>query len=429
LQICWNIGTGLGSTFDGLHSTNGYHLLWVVALTPLAALTSFMGLGKEAFSAFASALALLLAGMTAFTFFRDGWVRLFSLLLILFCGVLMETTLLALILLVAVRVAFGIVRFPSLRIFLLAAGAALTRIDFSWLVPLLFLVIPAAPRRSRAFLVGCLGALAGVTTHLVVQRLLFGEWSTVSSAYKIDVALHQGGVEMLRHNLSSSGNLLRYATALSLASLVITNRPERREAALLAMAIFPLAIYSFFAEVRDWYFLPTLLLLLWLATRTCGWKPLCRMAACGCLIYALAMGAYTFRYRTDASRSEAFIERAGKCLHSQDVIFQVDGSGYTGYWLSAHVIDGDGLVNSWDYRRKLLAENLDGYLREVGATYLLTNSAQVGDPLLSWHGISIKTKDADLRVDTGVSRHLFAHFRLFALKSVSLASAPVTKSD
>ena len=418
LQICWNLGAGLGSTFDGLHPTNGYHLLWVLALTPLAAITSALGLGKQAFVAGASGLALLLAGTIVLAFFRGFWARVFAFLLILFCGLIMETTLLALIILAAIRSGFG----PSCRphwIFLLGAGSALTRIDFSWTIPLVMLLVQVPGRRARVFVLACLGALAGVSAHLMFQRALFGEWSTVSSAYKVDVALGQGGPAMLLRNFSSSGNLLRYATAGSLAVLVLSTRPDRRESALLGMALLPLAVYSLFAEMRDWYFLPTLLMLFWLAVRTVRLQPMGRIAALGSLMYVLAMGAYSVQYRTDMSRSMAFIEEADKCLRSDDVVFQVDGSGFTGYWLAAHVVDGDGLVNSWDYRRKLLSENLGGYLRDVGATYVLTNTAQVGEPLLSWHGISIKTHDADLRVDTGASHHSFAHFRLFALRDAS----------
>lgn len=35
LQIAGNLARGLGSTFDGLNSTNGYHPLWAFALVPV----------------------------------------------------------------------------------------------------------------------------------------------------------------------------------------------------------------------------------------------------------------------------------------------------------------------------------------------------------------------------------------------------------
>jgi len=38
LEIARRIGLGQGSTFDGLHETNGYHPLWLLLLVPLSPL-------------------------------------------------------------------------------------------------------------------------------------------------------------------------------------------------------------------------------------------------------------------------------------------------------------------------------------------------------------------------------------------------------
>src|SRR5437667_9870646 len=71
LQIAWNLGTGRGSTFDGLHVTNGYHLLWAGVLTPFAALTASLGLGKTAFLAVVCGIALTIAAVSVIAAFRS----------------------------------------------------------------------------------------------------------------------------------------------------------------------------------------------------------------------------------------------------------------------------------------------------------------------------------------------------------------------
>ncbi|HEX6737745.1 MAG TPA: hypothetical protein VF310_05730, partial [Vicinamibacteria bacterium] len=65
LQIARNVARGAGSTFDGLHRTNGYHPLWLASLVPVFA--AF----PRAEAAAQAALwlqGLLLAGATAITY-------------------------------------------------------------------------------------------------------------------------------------------------------------------------------------------------------------------------------------------------------------------------------------------------------------------------------------------------------------------------
>src|SRR5512142_2007481 len=40
-KVAQNISEGLGSTFDGIHSTNGYHPLWMLVCIPIFALARF----------------------------------------------------------------------------------------------------------------------------------------------------------------------------------------------------------------------------------------------------------------------------------------------------------------------------------------------------------------------------------------------------
>src|SRR5512142_282457 len=40
-KVAQNISQGLGSTFDGIHSTNGYHPLWMLICVPIFALARF----------------------------------------------------------------------------------------------------------------------------------------------------------------------------------------------------------------------------------------------------------------------------------------------------------------------------------------------------------------------------------------------------
>ena len=60
-------------------------------------------------------------------------------------------------------------------------------------------------------------------------------------------------------------------------------------------------------------------------------------------------------------------------ISADEVIFQIDGTGFTGYFSERRVIDGDGLVNSWEYQRYLRSGRIDEYLRAKGVSYIVSH--------------------------------------------------------
>lgn len=188
LQIGWNLGTGAGSTFDGLHQTDGYHLLWAWMLAPLAWGTASLGLGKTTFVAAVSALALAVSGAAVLVTFRAPVERALAMLLFLFGGLTMETTLLAALGLLLLRAHLGEGGATPARVALVAALVPLTRIDYAWLAPSLALLGLGNRRPAHALpLVPTLaGTVAGMAIHFGVEYLIFGAWTSVSSAYRAD---------------------------------------------------------------------------------------------------------------------------------------------------------------------------------------------------------------------------------------------------
>ncbi len=418
LQIARNIGRGAGSTFDGLHVTNGYHLLWTAVLVPFAALVSALGLGKTAFVAIVSGVGLGIAGVAAVVSFREPWARALSLLLFIFSGITMETVILAALVLWTLRMTRGEIESRPALIAWIAAATALSRVDHALVVPGLALTVPRDRGGPRLAMAAGAGALAGVACHFGLERLLFGVWSSVSAAYKADVAMDAGGPALLLRNLHGSGTQLRFLTlgALAIPTAWSLTRTRRfRELACLALVLMPIAVYSVLSELRDWYFLVSLQGALFFATRMPGIRP-SRVAAALFALLLLAIPSYLLRAAPDMRRTASFVALANRELRPNDVIYQVDGTGFTGYWLSARVVNGDGLVNSWDYRRRLLRDELGGYLDEIGATYVLTNGAGAPDTLLAWHGLVVPRREARLALDAGPTRNPMARFRLFSIR-------------
>ncbi|MGE0448752.1 MAG: hypothetical protein AB7Q29_04125 [Vicinamibacterales bacterium] len=426
LQIAWNLGTGAGSTFDGLHQTNGYHLLWMWMLTPVAWLTASLGLGKVTFAAGAAAVGIAVSGLAAAGAFRSHAERTLAMLLFLFGGITMESTVLGALALSLARLYLGerpgrlggrIT--PRARAALVAALIPLARIDYVWLAPALAWLACSDPsrRHSLPLFPVLVGTLAGAAVHVGAERLAFDSWISVSSAYKADGAAG-GFVPHLLYNLSTRGNQLRYAV---LAWLTVTTayglvrKRQPKDLAALAVVLLPVAVYSGASASRDWYFVAPSLMALVLASRAVGpstaWI---RATTAATAALVVAFGAYLALNADDMRRTRAFIDAANAVLTTSDIVYQVDGSGFTGYWLDARVVNGDGLVSSWGYRRRLLADDLGSYLGDIGATHVLTNRPP-GPLLVSWHGLVLRREEATLLADTGVTNNARVRFRLFAL--------------
>lgn len=426
LQIAWNISQNHGSTFDGLNITNGYHLLWMGVLVPLASMVHLVGLGKPAFVFITCVVAIGIAVTSVVSTFGTWPERALAILLFVLSGITMETTLLTCLILLLVRQCLDEVAANAPRLFALGALVPLARIDFFWLPMVLAWALSAfSPTNAKVFRFVAAGTLTGVLAHFALERALFHEWTSVSSAYKADSAM-RAGLDMVQKNLASSGNLLRFSALTCLGSLaiwgVLRARPVRW-GTLVAIfaAILPVIAYSILTPLRDWYFAVSLLISMFLASRQ--WTSTDRIWRWS--VWSLAStllvtsAGYLFIYRVDRQKTAGFIKTANESLSADHVAFLVDGSGFVGYWLNARVVNGDGLVNSWPYRRRLTEDGLANYLTEIKATHIITNSPKILSPILSWHGLVVPSTSVSMVLDTGPTRNRFERYRLFALRQPS----------
>jgi hypothetical protein len=186
--------------------------------------------------------------------------------------------------------------------------------------------------------------------------------------------------------------------------------------------VAPILVYALLTHMRDWYFATGLLLALFFASRSTDRpaeapEPLLRTVTTALvLLLSIGLGGFWWVHRQDMRLTDRFVRAANARLDAGAVVYQVDGSGFTGYWLRARVVNGDGLVNSPAYRARLRADELSGYLTDIGATHLITNARSPAEPLLAHHGLVVRQRDASLVLDTGETRNPFARFRLYAVR-------------
>lgn len=420
LQIAWQLASGHGPTFDGLHATSGFHLLWMGVLTPFARLVQTLGFGKPVFAGVAAALALTIAVGTSRRLFPTLADRLFVIALALFCGVTMEGTLAGALVGAVALDYLGRRRVGTFGLGLLAALVPLARVDYAWFAPLLVVgarwVEGEWPDAWRPMFVG---TLAGVAAHVGIELAVFGHPFSVSSAYKADLLSRHGVRYLVVDNLRRTGNQLRFLFLGGFTLVAFVGRPRLSRAhVLLAAAWLPMLVYTGANYLRDWYsYVPLLVAALAsrdLAGETSRLRTLAA-AAFSALIVA-SSAAYLALNAGDWQRSRAFIAAANAGLPAGSVVYQVDGAGFPGWWLHVPLVNGDGLVNSWDYRDRWLRLGLGGYLRETGVTHILTNQPETVPPI-DYRGLVVSASQVRVVADTGPMRNRRARLRLLRLST------------
>jgi hypothetical protein len=107
------------------------------------------------------------------------------------------------------------------------------------------------------------------------------------------------------------------------------------------------------------------------------------------LLLLLCMYFYIEIYRLSSSEYKSNLLSTGLWLRDNVPvsarIFQVDASGVTGYFSERAVINGDGLINSWEYQEYLRGKRIREYLQAKKVDYIITNGFEEN----GWIGISI----------------------------------------
>jgi len=74
-----------------------------------------------------------------------------------------------------------------------------------------------------------------------------------------------------------------------------------------------------------------------------------------------------------------YAKQIQKITEPDDRIFQIDLSGIVGYFSERKVINGDGLINSFEYLEYLNRNDLKSYLKKMDIDYYSTHSTNKGD--------------------------------------------------
>jgi len=417
LQVAWNISRGAGSSFDGIHPTNGYHPLWQLMLVPMH------WLGSKDFAAWgATALQALLFCVSGFLLFhivrRCGGSRTSSAAA---CGFLvmnfwlwgkgamsgMETGVLLLF--------FGMSLLSLMRLAdeggsgwrtgLLLALATAARLDSSALV-LSVLIVLYVSGRKRESLRAAVPAAAYLAFYLPFNALVFGGATPVSGYVKSETGralfrglLEEGSTGIFSHGF---GNLLELVTlggrvpavvsaavvvTASAASVAVFRKGGGVFRAVLGtvylyggiLILFYSLMYPSLLGAYTYYWIPLLYgitavffaSLQYIAPR---WRWLPGAAAVAALVLFDAvyagdrLASYSFTVPPERRPDAAGVEYLDSL--EGDVLVGSWDAGYLGYHCESPVVNLDGLVSSYAYQRFLRDHGLEEWIRSEGITHL-----------------------------------------------------------
>jgi hypothetical protein len=377
LKTAQNLASGLGSTFDGINRTNGFHPLYLWLLTLIARATPLTGMAGL-YVGFAFDLACAAVWLIAMdvVFQRMGLAtrtrRLASLWLVPIAflptfGTEAHLSLAAVgIFLCCISTA------RDWPIALAGAVVVLSRLDL-----VLFVVLVSAWQTPlRRTLVRLSLPVAALGAFALANKVLYGHPATISSALKFGV---RPDLAHVRNDLTDLPLHVRIGWGFSVAAAIWHLAHRHRPAWLSAAAV--------------WLLVQSMLLVFWLRSQIEPWYLVLPLSVGGLLLCAIlapaiergrrlhaavvgvgaVLATAVLLYPRSSERTRA-LELAAwmrQQLPADARLFQVDHAGTFGYFSERAIVNGDGLVNSWAYQDALRSGHLQAFLQAEGVKYVV----------------------------------------------------------
>ncbi|HOT28376.1 MAG TPA: hypothetical protein PLU72_09315 [Candidatus Ozemobacteraceae bacterium] len=425
LKTAANIADGKGSTFDGINITNGYHPLYMAFLSAVSAVFPIKGLGGIYMVMFIDIILFACFLLIADRLYqRLGLSDVFRLPLglayILFMGINdfgLESRLVLVIAWAFLAEIYSLLYEHQRANWRLAAILSvllfLSRIDlalllgFVILTPLAMSCGQAASSRFQEGMGVLAVSVAGMGCYFLGNTYLFSAPTTVSSYLKMG---WPGMLETGWTDLGGSGVRIRLLFCLiasglyfglSLRAWWVSRLVAEKEAgmnlffaALNGYVLFYMIILICFAKgVGGWYFLCPISIVLFSTVGVFSrqWVKHTRIKAVFhhetfllvvSLLLMVSSGLYAIKKTVNTQHDVLAISGwLRQNISEQTPIFQVDASGKTGYLSERCVVNGDGLINSWEYINCLKAGGLREYLQKYHIEYFLLSEYEGGDKL------------------------------------------------
>jgi hypothetical protein len=395
-----NLRHGLGSTFDGINLTNGYHPLWMAVCVVLAFLTD----AQVPYLYLVWIVTLLLVGLVSlqlYWMFRPALGQAWALLLILlvnwqwitaiglFTGLETPLYLVLIFALVEYVTRIDLVQTRHAVLLGILAGLAfLARTDFILLLPVFVLVAAyklwKTPHWRRQAILAVLPFALLVLPYLAWNIALTGHVQQISGAVK-NLEVERSGrtwgtvlATFRDYGSFLESTIVPYISqtwivwpvrvimlilvVLSLRQILTSIRGDLRLMLLIACAISELAYYGVAygsSKLRPWHlilpYIVAQLLFVWcMHVWRDRWKSLGNamltvlLTAIVCFAVVATIPSFGFKTQGTLNTGRFYYDEAARWLRENtepDATIGVWNAGYVGYFSDRRVVNLDGLIN------------------------------------------------------------------------------------
>jgi hypothetical protein len=416
VKTAYNFSQGFGSTFDGVNPTNGYQPLWFIVLAAVFYVISLFagGLSPQFLIRITIFIHFLLLYLTFYYTYRSFRIILpkhsvfasvflsFSLCItpVFIRNVGMETSIATLLFAVYFWIKCREIVMKEdhfiYKIILLML-VVLTRVDFlSTLVPILILYECYDKDLRKYF-----GKLVRMSFPVILTAILyflnnyynFGNFFTVSSFTKS----HFGNIYLIQE----PGHLLHFFTyqailsadvfILSAIVLFLVFKPHSEKGSvwrqieifllwiLIGFILFTIQNILFNKEIlREWYFAGPIFFMA--ISVTLILKNSRFLKASLAFVFMFVFIYYTYNARVVHQKYDSFYDYAlelKELVPEGDEVLQIDYSGMIGLLSERRVVNGDGLINSFEFNEHVKNNTMKEYIKKYHIDYFSTYMAVI----------------------------------------------------
>lgn len=411
IKTAYNFSTGFGSTFDRVDMTNGYHPLWFLLLSSYFFVLNFiLNFTPELYYRITVILILFINLFTIYIlylFFRNNGkkdsarqILLFIPLFLTFVAIRdfgMETHLLCLIIALYLLAKSGEVSSGNNNFIykgILLALIFLTRIDYLFtVIPVLIItdLIVTSPKYRKKYLYVSLLALLIVTSlYFSSNWIFFNEilpvTAKVKSTFPETLLFHNIGKLLEPGAFTNQFVKTVYTFGVIVLFLILTFKKKFKNTFIktdyfmfgVCCACFVYLLLNILINkhaLKEWYvafpaFASSLLLI-----RMILLFPKVYIISLTLFISMFIFMFYVTRIENPKWNSAYYYAKEIKNnTEGNDRIFMIDLSGIIGFFSERKIINGDGLINSYEYQEYLSSNNLTKYFTDRKIDYYSTYS-------------------------------------------------------
>jgi hypothetical protein len=414
IKTASNFSKGLGSTFDGINSTNGYHPLYFVLLVILFFIPNFLFKSSPEFLYRLVVLfhLFMIIGLQYYVikalkniyeknFKKTGLILLFTLFssFVFIRDFGLESHLACLIISIFLYVKSKELIFGENNILLkslLIAGLFLTRTDylFSFIPILLIVDIYLSSRRKSYILTSIATLFVTVIAYYFLNYLFFGSLNSVSGKLLNGFPLinMKNNINTLLIDPAKLYNQFARIILVIIAliffcvfyfkSRIKNSVPSGFNLIILGLGagsiIFTLIHLTYNVySIREWYMTPPVFIaIIMIAILLYDKKIVLNIS----LFLSLILLIYVFygsriknlKYVSNYDYAKSL----NTVVKENESVYQVDYCGVVGFFSERSVVNGDGLINSFEYMDYLQKGKIDDYILKYNIKYYSTYSTK-----------------------------------------------------